>query len=383
MTLGASGTIVCLLPVFLTGAMAVQITQDLGFGTVGLGVAVALHRGGAAITSPFLGRLTDDLGATASIRIATATATIAALGIALTASNWPTFAVWLALSGASHGFVSPAANRMLSQAVPTGRLGAAFGIKQSAPPATTMLAGLSVPLFAVTLGWRSGFFAAAALALAVTLSARRTVPRPPKQPTPAGSNEPLADRGVLMLLSASSGLAAATSSTVTTFYVSSAVPAGVTPQAAGVLLSVASVAAVIARTGTGFLSDRMTRGHLTLCAGLIGSGAAGLAFLATDIPLLMGVGVTIALLGVWGFNAVFWYSLVRAYPKTPGRVTGTLAPGILAGATIGPTISGFIADGLGYPTMWGVTAALAILSAIGIYIGGRRLPALEPATTTS
>jgi MFS family permease len=63
---------------------------------------------------------------------------------------------------------------MLSNAVPARRLGAAFGIKQSAPPATTMMAGLSVPLLAVTLGWRAGYLTSAVLAAIVAVAARRT-----------------------------------------------------------------------------------------------------------------------------------------------------------------------------------------------------------------
>jgi hypothetical protein len=34
-------------------------------------------------------------------------------------------------------------------------------------------------------------------------------------------------------------------------------------------------------------------------------------------------GVVLALAGTWGFHGVFWFSIVRAYPATPGRVTGT------------------------------------------------------------
>lgn len=47
----------------------------------------------------------------------------------------------------------------------TGRRGFAFGVKQSAVPLTAMLAGLAVPVFAVTVGWRWAFGAAAALGL--------------------------------------------------------------------------------------------------------------------------------------------------------------------------------------------------------------------------
>ena len=377
MTLGAAGTVVCLLPVFLTGAMAVQLTRSLGFGTVGLGAAVALSRVSAAIASPFSGRLADQLGATQSIRLATGVAAGTSLGIALTAGSWLTFVPWLMLSGCTHALVQPAANRLLSNAVQPGRLGRAFGFKQSAPPATSMLAGASVPLLALTFGWRWAFVVAAALAAITSVSARQVTPRTERAKAARSTPEPLGNRRILVLLAAAFGLGSATSSATTTFYVASAVPAGTSPQLAGVMLATASLAALAVRIAAGFVSDRMAGGHLRLCAGLVGVGAIGLVLLATDDPTWMAVGVAIALLGVWGFNGVFWFALVRAYPKTPGQLTGAIAPGVLLGSTAGPLLFGVIADSAGYPMMWLLVALLALAAAGGMLASSRHLPAPE------
>ncbi len=374
LALGSSATIVCLLPVFLTGAMAFQLTESLGFGTVGLGAAVALNRAAGAATAPFLGGFADRLGATRSIRIAATAAAVAALGIALTATTWLTYVAWLLLSGAAHALVVPAANRMLSTVVPPGRLGAAFGVKQSAPPTTTMLAGLSVPVLALTLGWRSAFYATAVLAVIVAITAREVTPRTARPAASGAPPAPLEARRALLYLAVSLGLAAAASSATTTFYVDAAVPAGTTPQTAGTLLAVASLAAILTRLGTGVLSDHMTGGHLNMSAGFVAGGCVGLALLGSDDPTLMAVGVVVSLVGVWGFNGVVWYALMRRYPQSPGRVTGTIAPGILLGGTIGPLVLGVVADGAGYPTMWWLTAAIAVVAVAGIVASARGLP---------
>ncbi|MEX2562335.1 MAG: MFS transporter, partial [Nitriliruptoraceae bacterium] len=134
MSLGAAITVVSLLPVFLTSALVVQMTEDLVFGTVGLGALVALNRAFAAATSPWIGRLTDQLGAIRAMRIGGMVAIVCSLGVALATTNWWALAFWVTLAGGANVFAQTAANRLLSNNVPANRLGTAFGMKQSAPP---------------------------------------------------------------------------------------------------------------------------------------------------------------------------------------------------------------------------------------------------------
>ena len=378
--LGASAVVACLMPVFLTGAMAVQLTTALGFGTVGLGMAVSLSRATPALISPFLGRLADDLGATRSIRLAAAVAVVASLGVVFTARSWATFVVWIMLSGCANQLAQPAANRLLANVVHSGRLGFAFGIKQSAPPAASMLAGLSVPLIALAFGWRWAFGAAAVLSGIVVLSARPASPRPPRpKGADRGPRPKLGDRRVLFGLAFAFGLGTAVSASTTTFYVDSAVPIGTPPQVAGYLLAAGSLGAILTRIVTGIACDRMLGGYLRLCAQLIASGCVGLLLLAVNTPVAMGFGVILALVGGWGFNGVFWYALVRAYPKSPGALTGAIAPGGLIGATLGPLGFAVVADRIGYPVMWVSVAVLAAAAAVAIWVVDKHLPTTQAA----
>lgn len=374
LALGASTTIVCILPAFLTGALAVQLTGELRFGPAALGFAVAMFRATGAALSPVFGRATDRLGSIQAVRIACLIAITSGTGIAFFAHRWSTLLFWLMVGGCAHAFGQPASNRLLATAIAPGRLGTAFGIKQSAPPASSMLAGLSVPVLALTLGWRSTYIVAAGLALVVLLAAGRRPPREHRRPRPSGPLAPLGDRRLLVLFAVTFGLGTWTNSTATTFYVDSAVSAGTTQQFAGTMLAASSIIAILVRLSAGWASDRFARGHLLLCAALLSAGALGMLLLATGRPTTMAVGVVIAIGAGWGYNGVFWFALIRAYPQAPGRITGVLAPGALLGSTFGPIVFGAIADLGTYGVAWTATAAVAVAACAMMVLGARLLP---------
>ncbi len=372
--IGAAVTVVALLPVFLTSAMAVQITTDLAFGSAGLGLAVAAFRSGGAITSVFLGRLADRLGALRSIRLAAGIGIVTAVGIATTARGLWSLVAWLALGGSSLAMAQPGANRLLMAIVDPKRLGTAFGLKQSAPPIAAMLSGAAVPAVAVTIGWRWGFALAAVAGLALVASLNP----PPAKERESGkaaraSRTKLEDRGTILLLSLGFGLGTSTSSATTTFFVASAADAGSTPQFAGTMLAVASFFAIGSRILAGIISDRMVHGHLRMCAALLLTGSVGIAMLASGTETLMAVGAVIALVGVWGFNGVFWFALVRAYPDTPGRITGAVSPGGLLGSTLGPLFFGVMAERAGYSLSWSIVSGVALVAASVLMLGNQRL----------
>ena len=371
MVLGVSATVVYTLPLFLTGALAVELTRELAFGSAGLGVAVAANRVSAAALTPVLGRVADQLGATRSLRLSAGIAAVASLGIATTARNWLTLVVWLTILGVGAAIGLPAANRLLSNIVSPSRLGLAFGIKQSAPPTSAMIAGLSLPLIVVALGWRAAYFVAAGLALIVVFTAGRQPARPPRDR--AAVDGPIEHRSIIRLLAVAFGMAAAATQAVTTFYVDAAVMAGSTQQFAGIVLALGSITAIVVRVVTGVVSDRRAQGHLELCVVLILVGSVGFVLLAVGSPALMALGALVAMGGVWGFAGVFWYAIVRAYPRTPGKVSGAVFPGGLLGGTLGPTAFGVIAEQVGYPTAWVTGGVIALVAAATMLYGAKQL----------
>jgi MFS family permease len=379
MTIGAAATVVGSLPVFFTAAMAVQLSADLGFGAVGIGAAVGTFFGTMALTSLHLGRVADQLGATLSLRIATMGAATAAFVIATAARNWTTLAGGLVIAGLSAALAQPAANRLLINRVSGRRLGTAFGLKQSAPPTASMLAGLAVPAVALTVGWRWAYVLAGTGALAVAIAVGPKPPNAPVRLRRAERAKPtrLQHRSMLLVLATSFGLAFAASSVVLAFYVDSAVRAGSTHQRAGLVFAAASLTAIATRLLAGLACDRFSFAPLRLSAALLAAGALGIGLLATGRTTASTVGAIVALAGTWGFPGVFWYALVRAYPDTPGRITGTMAPAALGGI-IGPIGFGALATNVTYTLAWTLTAGLALVAAAAMLYGARRLAAKTP-----
>lgn len=371
---GASVTVACSLPVFFTGAMAVQISTELGFGPVGIGGAVAAFFATMALVSIHLGRVVDRFGATLSMRIAALGGGASALGVALLARNWPSLVGWLVLSGLAAALAQPAANRLLVNRIRQARLGTAFGMKQSAPPIASMLAGLAVPAVALTVGWRWAYVLAAIWAV---LAAVAVGPRPAILPTSTpraegGKPPPLKDRATLVVMVVGFGLAFITSSAVLAFYVEAAVRVGVTQSVAGAIFAAGSFTAILARLVLGAASDRYAFSPLRMSSLLLVGGTVGLVLLATGRPVLMGIGAVIALTGTWGFPGLFWFALVSAYAEAPGRITGAMAPAAIGGI-VGPVGFGALATTVSYTVAWSVSAVIALLAAIALLVGATRL----------
>lgn len=371
----AVGLAVPVLPMFMVGALGVQIMSELGFGAVGLGAAVLVQRMATIPSVYFGGRLTDRLGASRALRLAGILTAIGCLGIALSARSWPTLVVWLVLSGGGLALSDPAANRLLVRAVPSERLGNAFGFKQSAPPTATMIAGMSVPLVALTIGWRWAFALAALPCLALILAVGRL---PPQRVASADSaRSRLRSRSLVAAMALALGLGTASSSTVSTFYVTSAVDAGTAVDTAGFILALASIVTILTRIGTGLIADRFAGRLMRLYVSGQILGTIGLLLLASNAPGLMGIGAVVGLAGTWGLHGVFWFAVVRSHPDAPGAITGSVAPGALAGGALGPLLFGYVAA-LGNPTAWMVTAGFSVLSVVVAMFLARRL-AFRPA----
>lgn len=377
MALGALVTVVAVLPQFLAGAMAVQITDDLRFGAAGLGFAVAAFRMTQIVTSAHLGRLADRLGATRSMRLAAGVAMTASIGIATTATSLWSLVAWMAFASSANALGQPAANRLLMHRVPSGQLGFAFGLKQSATPTASMLAGFAVPAVATTVGWRWGYVAAAAVSgLAIVLiRQRRTATAAATAPRKPAPNEiaRLAHRRLVVLLSAAFGCALAAVAVVNTFFVSAAVASGLAPGTAGTYLAIGSIAAVLTRLIAGRACDGFIARPFVLAAWMIATGSTGILLLATMRPAAMLPGIVLSMGAAWGFNGVFWYALVSAYPEAPGRVTGAINPGGFAGSTFGTLIFGLVVESIGYEIAWLLAAGAGFLGAATIGFAGSAL----------
>ncbi len=366
---GVAVTAIGTLPMFMTGALAVQMRVDLSFGVIGLGAAAATVRLAGVIASGPFGLLADRIGPTRSMRTAVLLSLGTSLLVALWARDLLTLCIALAASGAANPLGQSGANILISQSVAANRQGVAFGLKQSALPLGTLIAGLAVPTIALTLGWRWAFGFTALLAGALAL-AIPTVAYEPK-PTRSRTETELPTR-MLLLLAGGMLLAMMAGASLTTFTVDSAVTAGLSPSAAGTLLIAGSLSSIAVRIAAGIQADQRGGDHLRTVALLMIVGAGGYALLATGSLGLVVIGAIIGFGFGWGFNGLFWYAIIAMEPNAAGRVTGLVLPGGMMGAVIGPPIFGWIVETAGYGFAWGIAAVWALLGA-SVLIHAKRL----------
>ena len=389
------------LPVFLTGALSVQIEVGLHVGTTAIGGAVATYFAASALSSVRAGRLAERVGPFKVMLVAVGLAAFALLGIGLMANSVYVLLAFLVAGGVSNGAMQPAVNLLLARAVDEHRQGLAFGIKQAAIPSATLLSGLAVPALALTAGWHAAYLAAAGLALvvgaALVFGGRRLMPAPAATGVPAraAGDAGLLGRGreaggpggtfdlrLLVFLAAAMACGVAAANSLGSFVVAGAVHDGVAPGLAGVLSAAGSVVGLSARVGFGWRADRTglrgrraANAHLETVAVLIAVGALGYGMLAFGNVVLLVPAVLIAYGGGWGYNGLFNLAVVRAYPENPGRATGVAQVGTYIGGMVGPITFGIVADHLGFNVGWGLCAGLAVLAVTAFSLSRRSLGA--------
>jgi MFS family permease len=363
----AIGITTCvMLPVFLTGALVLPMRDELTFDRSSLGLAVGLFFAASALGSSFLGRVAQLIGATRAIRVAALVSMVALLGIGLVVRDWLTLVMFLVLAGLANALAQPAANLALSQGVPLRRQGLAFGIKQSAIPVATLLAGIAVPVFAVALGWRWAFIAGAFMALGALIMVP-TLDRPTKA-VRGRLGIQRAARPTLLVLAISGALGAGASNAMGVFMVDAAVENGWGVSSAGILLSVGSIAALLVRLVSGWAIDRSQHMAQIGVAILMATGSVGLLLLAfvPEVPALYVLGTIIGFGAGWGWPGLLHFSVVHAHRDAAATATGFVQSGVFAGGVLGPAIFGYVVDGFSYTAAWGVGAAALLISAGGV-----------------
>ncbi len=372
-TVGVALAVNCVtgLPYVLLGAAAVQVTGELGFDEAALGIILSLFSIGGLIASPLAGQLIDRIGPSYGLRLASGLALTTAGAVAgLGHAAW-SLALIMLLGGVSSGITAPAANLWISRAVPRTRHGLAFGIKQSAAPLGSILAGLSVPLIVLTVGWRWAFVAAAILAAAILAA----VPDVARTDVPEHQNRRAAvRRRPLIVLTVGVALGFVAQTAVMSFFVTSVVHEGMEEGTAGVLLAVGGVAAVATRVVAGMIADRRPRGFLRGVAVMFALGGALYLVLASG-QLTMIVLVTPLLFATAnGWTGLLHLAVVESHPGAAGSATGIIMVGAFGGVVVGPILFGAVADH-SYMAAWLVAAACFAAGAVVVLVARAMLRA--------
>ncbi|NNE74042.1 MAG: MFS transporter [Acidimicrobiales bacterium] len=360
-------------PAFLTGALGVQLKADLGISDVRFGFSISVFFGAAALSSVVLGRLGERLGATRAMTSGLAITLLVQLTVAGSVRTYPALLAALFVGGAANALTQTSANLFLARSVPVSQMGFALALKQSGMPSATLLGGLAVPVLAETVGWEWAYATGAALAVAALIAIaahgptpdRPSIERRPRQPTA----RPDLNTSTLLVLATGVGCAAFGASAITTFLVSSAERAGMSPGRAGLLLSLGSVLGIVSRITLGLRADRVTTAMLPKVAALLAGGALGLVMLIPQNPGWHVAAVPLAFGAGWAWPALFNAAVVLANPSAPAAATGVTQTGVYVGAVASPIILGALIDGPGYGAAWATAAAALLFGALVIAIG--------------
>jgi MFS family permease len=361
-------TTASVLPVFLTGALTVQISAELGFDPTGLGLVVALYFGVSALASLPCGWLVERYGAGPTSRCAVLGVAVAMSAIAAFARSYPTLVTLLLCCAWCNVMGQLSSNLTLARHVPAGRLGLSFGMKQAAIPAATLLSGLAVPAVALTVGWRWAYVIAAGLALCALPLAPRETPGRERSSTPPGERA----TGALGVIGLAAGLGAGAANALGIFLVSAAVDRGIDPGIAGLTLTMGSLVGLTLRLVNGWLADRRSGGHVAVVAGSLGLGALGLALLAVPGTAALVIGTVLAFGLGWSWPGLLQFAVVQLNPTAPAAATSIVQVGVYGGGFVGPVAFGFLAGHASFPTAW-LTAAVAMVLAGALMVLGRRM----------
>lgn len=349
------------LPLFLTGGMAVQIGRDLEFGPTIIGVLSACYAAAAMAGSAPLGSQVGRLGVQRSLRTAAIAAAVA-LGLAAVAPTTAVLGLAMVLGGCANAIGQPAGNAIVAQHVPQSRFGLAFGVKQSGIPLATLLAGLAVPFVALTVGWRFAYLAAASLAVLAAL-----LPPPDRSAVgrrPEGA-VPVERRRDLWRLAAGLSLAVVAATSIGAFGASGAVAVGLSEGNAGLLIAAGGLLGLTVRLTAGVLADRRGQGALLGVAALTTLGAIGWALMALayplELPLTFVLGLLVANAFGWGWPGLLHLAVARLFPTATAAASGVTQTGVSFGLFAGPLTLGILVGTAGWFTAWTV----ASLSALG------------------
>lgn len=377
----AVGIVTAILPVFLLSSLSFQIREDLGYGEATAGLVLAAFFASSAAVSSRLGRWVDVVGPRQAMQIALTGTTVLQLLFAVVPAV-PAGAVALGVLSAAAGVCNATAqlgaNVFIGRDLPLRRQGIGFAVKQSAMPGASLVAGLTLPVIALPLGWRWVFALAAPLTIASLSIVRSQLPAsPPLAASGAGAPALPSGRAPRGLVPMAVAAAFATGAAITLggFFVESAIHAGVDPGTAGVIFSLGSVVSILVRLGVGAIADRRRGDMLGAVAVMLAIGSLTSAWFTLGTPAAHLIGVPLAFGTGWAWPGLFNLSVVRAAPGHPGRATGITQTGTYLGGAIGPILFGTVAESVSFDAAWWLAAALGLAAAGAVLLGRRSLHA--------
>lgn len=363
------------LPLFVPAALSQRLRADLGVTAGDLGLMFSLYFLISGLCSWPAGRFVERVGASMGMRLGLLIATVSLAGSAgAPSAGW--LAGSIAVAGLGQAIAQPAANLYLVKGVAVHLLGTAFGLKQSAVPMATLIAGLAVPVAAHLLGWRTLLLiaAGATCSLAIAWSRRAGVRFAKRSSWGTGTKGRRMSPRALVLVALTGGFGGASATALATFFVDSAVAADVSEPAAGVMLAVASSFGVLARISLGVFADRRPQvDRMRVVGSLLALGLVGFAMLAVGGPAWSLIGVVAGYVLGWSWPGLLHLVVATHDQVSPARATGGLQVGIALGSGVGPLLFGQLVEFASYAWAWTAAGLAALIAAGAALLSVRQL----------
>jgi MFS family permease len=367
-------------------AVAPLVAADLRLPTSLVGTYLSLTYVGAAASALVGGAAVLRIGA---LRLSQLSLLACALGLLLGLTPAVVVVAGSAVVlGIGYGPITPASSHLLARTASPARMGLTFSIKQTGVPAGAALAGLAVPPLALAAGWRVAVAAVALLAVAVSLAAQPVRDRLDEDRRRdarfslahfAAALRLVAATPALRTMAAVSFIYAGLQMCVSGFIVAYlAEEVGLSLVTAGIGLTVANVAGVVARIGWGAFADRVLspRATLAMLGGLMAASSAITALFTAAWPLLAMLAVIAALGGTAiGWNGVYLAETARVAPAGQAALaTGGCLFFTYVGVVCCPFLFGLLQRSTGSYALC-FAAAAAAYAVVAAVLALRRRPA--------
>ena len=343
--------------------LAPEIAGAFSIAPKWVGVFVSLVYVGAMFASLASGGFIERYGA---IRVSQACVVLCLLGAAMVALAPASVAALLVAAaliiGIGYGPITPASSHVLIRTAAPSNLALTFSIKQTGVPAGAALAGALLPGLALAFGWRHAFVAMAIAGLLVVAAAQWVRPALDADRHDRGQRfSPARVFAPLALVRRSRALTeltlialfyAATQACLLTFLVVYLTEAlGWTLIAAGLALTVTTIAGAIGRVVWGLVADRMLPPRAVL--GGLGIVAGACSVVTASAHGEWPVAALLAVAAVFGGTAIGWNGVqlaevARHAPAgTAGLVTGASGFITFSGVVAGPPLFALLAAATG------------------------------------
>lgn len=367
------------LVVFTPPVLAPVAESDVGVPASAVGVFTALIYLSAAFSALSSGGVIGHFG---PMRVSQASLLLCGTGIALMASA----NVWLIAAGAliigvGYGPVTPSSSAILAERVPPSLRNFIFSLKQTGVPIGGAMAGALIPAVVVTLGWRAGAVAAAALCLclaALVQPWRRAVDAGSRDPgvRVPGFVEPLRIvlrhaplREMALASFTYSGMQMCLGSFLVVFLHDHA---SLSVGAAGAALSVAMAAGIGGRIFWGVAADNWVNPRVLL--GILGVAMSLSAFATATISVRWPLGLVLLVSFIYGGTAVGWNGV---YLSEVARIAPRGQAAAATGASLAMTYSGVVALPLLFWALVSITggyvASFVTIGCLTLWRGSRFL----------